>query len=279
VLRSELTKQLTRARAWVTLGVMAVVPAVVAAVIALSSPGLAERFGDYGSVVSNSSGLTLPLIVTSAMLLFFLPLAVAIFAGESVAGEASWGSLRYVLARPVSRARLLACKLVVAAGLTIAAVLITAIAAGVCGTIAFGWHPLTVVDLQYTTAFYVASATFSPLGAVAQLLLALAYVLATLTSTFAFSLLLSTMTSRPFSAVAGGVGFGLFSRALDNIPGLHALSAWLPMTDSGTSLWSGFFARPEQFAGVGHALAVQAGYTAIFLAAAFYWFSRSDILT
>ena len=247
--------------------------------IGTSRPAIAERIGDYGSVVTNTSGLTLPLIALSAMLLFLLPLAVAFFAGDCVAGEAAWGSLRYTLARPHSRGRLLGCKAVVAAGLAAAAVIIPVFTAVLSGSIAFGWHPLTVIDLQNTSAFFIASATFSPLEAVARILLSVCFVLATLSSTFAFALLLSTMTSRPFSAVAGGVGLDLASRALDNVPGLHALGQWLPATDAGTTLWSGFFATPAQFAGVGHVLIVQGAYTAAFLAAAFYWFSRADILT
>jgi hypothetical protein len=77
-----------------------------------------------------------------------------------------------------------------------------------------------------------------------------------LSSTFAFALLLSTLTERSFGAVGGGVGLGLFSRALDNIPGLHALSPWLPVTDAGTTLWTGFFTRPMKTARLAHAVLV-----------------------
>jgi ABC-type transport system involved in multi-copper enzyme maturation permease subunit len=147
------------------------------------------------------------------------------------------------------------------------------------GVIAFGWHPLTVLDLQHTSPFVVASATFKPFAAVGQIAIATAYVLCTLTSTFAFALLLSTLTDRPFSAVAGGVGLSLLSRALDNIPGLHALSSWLPVTDNGTTLWTGFFTNPIQTSGVAHVLEVQAAYTAVFLGAAIARFARSDVLT
>jgi hypothetical protein len=79
--------------------------------------------------------------------------------------------------------------------------------------------------------------------------------------------------------VAGGVGFTLVSRALDNVPGLHAVSPWLPVTDAGTTLWTGFFTRPMQTAGVAHALEVQAVYTAVFLGLAFGWFARADVLS
>jgi hypothetical protein len=71
----------------------------------------------------------------------------------------------------------------------------------------------------------------------------------------------------------------LFSRALDNVPGLHSLGPWLPVTDAGTTVWTGFFTAPAQSGGVVHVLLVQGIYSAGFLAAAFYWFTRSDILT
>ncbi len=274
----ELSKQLRRPRNWVTLSVLAALAALLTLVIGVSRAGISERVGDWGSVVTSTSGLTLPLIALSATLLFLLPLAVAIFAGEPVAGEASWGSLRYLLARPVPRWRVLLSKLTVAAGYSLTAVLVVVLVSLLTGVAAFGWKPLTMLDLQHTTPFIVASARFTPLAAVARLALASAYVLFMLSSTFAFALLLSTFTDRPFSAVAGGVGLGLFSRALDNIPGLHALSPWLPVTDAGTTLWTGFFTRPIQTAGLAHALLVQVAYTSVFLTAALIRFNRADVL-
>ncbi|HEY4027851.1 MAG TPA: ABC transporter permease, partial [Candidatus Dormibacteraeota bacterium] len=158
----ELVKQTRRARPWVTLGVMAAVPVVLAAVIGLTRPSIPERVGDWGSVVTDSSGLTVPLIALSAMQLFLLPLGVAVFAGESVAGDASWGSLRYLLARPVSRSRVLASKASVAAAFSAGAVVAAAASSVAAGVVAFGWRPLTVLDLQHTTPFDVAAATFAP---------------------------------------------------------------------------------------------------------------------
>jgi ABC-2 type transport system permease protein len=279
VVAVEFTKQSRRPRGLVTLGILALLSAVLTLVIAISRATIAERVGDWGSLVSDTSGLTMPLIALSATLLFLLPLAVAIFAGESVAGEASWGSLRYLLARPVPRWRVLGAKAAIAAGFSIAAVLIVVLMSLLTGVIAFGWHRLTMLDLQHTSPFVVASASFSPLAALARVALAAAFVSGTLTSTFAFALMLSTFTTRPFSAVAGGVGLSLFSRALDNVPGLHAISAWLPVTDSGTTLWTGFFTRPMQTAGLAHVLEVQAVYTSAFLAVALVRFSRADMLS
>jgi ABC-2 type transport system permease protein len=279
VIAAELVKEARRPWTWVVLGVMAAVPCLLTAVIGLTRPTIAERVGDWGSVVTSTSGLTVPLIALSAMQLFLLPLGVAVFAGEAVAGDASWGSLRYLLARPVSRSRVLVSKAGVAAGLSAAAVAAVALSSVVSGVLAFGWRPLTVLDLQHTTPFQIAAETFAPAAAAGRVGLASVLVACTMASTFAFAILLSTLTNSPFSAAAGGVGLGLVSRALDNVPGLHELGRWLPLTDASSTLWTGLFLQPVDLAGIGHLALVQALYTAAFLAAAWAWFTRSDVLT
>jgi ABC-2 type transport system permease protein len=278
VIGIELFKQLRRRSVWLTLGVMAATPALLTAVIGLTRPTLAERVGNWRSVVTDTSGLTMPLIALNAMLLFLIPLAVAIFAGESVAAEAGWGGLRYLLIRPVSRTRVLAAKAAVAAGFAATGVAVACASALMAGVLAFGWRPLTVLDLQHTTAFHLALTTFSPETALARLFLAWVCVLGTVASTFAFTFFLSTLTDQPFSAVAGGIGLGLVSRALDNVPGLHALGPWLPVTDAGTTAWTGVFFQPVDLAGLPHIALLQGVYTAVFLAAAWIRFTRADVL-
>ena len=274
----ELYKQTRRPRPWLILGVMVAVPSLLTLVIGLTRPSLAERVGDWGSVITDTSGFTVPLIALSAMLLFLLPLAVSMFAGEAVAGEAAWGSLRYLLARPVSRSRVVASKAAVAAAFSVGAVVVVCAASLVSGILAFGWHPLTVIDLQHTTAFHVAAATFPPAVALARIALAAVVVTLSLASTFAFALLISTMTRSPFSAMAGGVGLGVVSRAIDNVPGLHGLGPWLPVSDSGSTAWTSLFFPSVDGGGLVQLLVVQAVYTTVFLVAAWRRFASADVL-
>jgi ABC-2 type transport system permease protein len=278
LIRIELVKQTCRAKGWVTLAVMALVPLLLTVVIGTTRPAIAERVGDWGSVVTNTSGFTVPLIALTAMQLFLIPLGVTIFAAEAVAGERSWGSLRYLLVRPVSRSRVLLSKTAVAAAFALAVVMVATAASVAGGVLAFGWRPLTVLDLQHTSAFFVATTTLAPGTALLRIWLATGLVAGSMVSTFAFALFLSTLTDRPFGAVAGGIGLGLVSRALDNIPGLHLLSPWLPMTDAGTTAWTALFLQPVNLDGVAHLALVQAVYGAVFLAAAWIRFSRADVL-
>ncbi len=274
----EWVKQIRRPLGWAVLALMAGVPVVLTAVIGLTEPALPERVGDIGSVVTDQSGLTMPLVALNAMVLFLLPLAVAIFAGQSVAGEAAWGSLRYLCARPISRSRLLLAKAAVAAAYAGVAVLICVAAALLAGVGAFGWRPLTVIDLEGTTPFWVAGATFTPAVALGLLSVAAAIVACSLASTFAFGILLSTLTRSAFAAAGGAVGLGIASRALANIPVLAALGPWLPMTDATATLWTGAFTSPATLGAVPHLVALQAAYSALFLGAAWWHFRRRDIL-
>jgi ABC-2 type transport system permease protein len=275
----ELVKQIRRVGYWIVLGTLGAVAVAVTVIIAATSASVPERLGDSGSVVPNASGFTMSVISLNALLLFLIPLAVAIFAGESVAGEASWGSLRYVLARPVSRLRVLAAKVVVAAGFALAAVVVVAAVGLVGGIAAFGWHPLSVIDLQHATPFASGVTTFAPGAALARVGLATLIVAGTMVSTFCFAILCSVLTDRPFAAVAGGVLLTFVSRALYNVPGLHALSPWLPATDSGTGLWTQVFFQPVDAGSLRHLAVVQSVYGAVFLVGAGLYFTRKDILS
>jgi ABC-2 type transport system permease protein len=275
----ELAKQIRRPGYWAVLAVMGVISVVVTLIIALTSAATPERLGDFGSVIPNSSGLTMAPIALNSLLLFLLPLSTAIYAGESVAGEASWGSLRYSLARPVTRQRVLASKVTVAGLFSLAAVAVVSVTGVVAGLVAFGWHPLNVIDLQHASPFASGLSTFSPLSALGRIGLATAVVAATMASTFGFAILCSTLTDRPFAAVAGGVLLGFVSRSLDNIPGLHALGPWLPMTNYGAGLWTQVLFQPADLGGYPHLAVVQAVYTVVFLVGAGVWFNRRDVLS
>jgi ABC-2 type transport system permease protein len=280
MIRIELVKQWRRPRTVLTFAALTLFTVALTIALAASGAGKIERVGDIPLlVVPNRSGFSVPVIALSSTMKFFLPLAVAIFAGESVAGEASWGSLRYSLAGPVSRTRYLFSKLVVALMFSVAAVVIVPLAALVVGTIAFGWHPFTALDGSASTALHSTVVSFGTGAALARLAVGTAYVTAGMTSILAFAFLLSTLTTRPFAAVAGGVGLTIVSRVLngDYLPGVAELNPYMPNND--VDLWQHFFQQPAQTTGMLHFLVLQAVYVTVFLTAAWWWFTRKDILT
>ena len=229
-------------------------------------------------MVPRTSGLSVPIIALSSTMKFFLPLAVSLFAGEAVAGEAGWGSLRYVLARPVSRTRVLWSKATVAALLSVAAVVTLTVVGIVAGTVAFGWHPLHVIDGATSTPGRPVGTTLSTGALLGELGLSTLYVIAGMASIFAVAFFLSTTTRRPLIAMAGGVGLTIISRVFnaDYLPGVSVVDRYMPNND--IDLWNYLFVRPTVTDGILHFLILQLAYVVVFMGLAQWWFLRKDIL-
>ncbi len=61
--------------------------------------------GDGLFRLASQSGLLVPAAVLSVISGLLLIIIAGTFAGDSVASDANWGNLRYLLMRPVSRVR------------------------------------------------------------------------------------------------------------------------------------------------------------------------------
>src|SRR6266571_2802654 len=154
--RVEAIRQLRRRRTMIAFGILLVLPWVLVGAFEVSGPASAGN-GTPGLVaVATHGGLNFAAFSFFVSAGFLLVVAVALFCGDTVASEASWSSLRYLLAAPVPRARLLRQKLAVALTYSSIAITTLAVMALVAGTIAFGWHPLrlpaTGGDLAAVTA-------------------------------------------------------------------------------------------------------------------------------
>ena len=103
----ELYKLFTRPRTWISVLLICALPLVVAVFVAVTHltppPGQGSAF--LSAVLEN--GKLYPAAALALVLPVFLPVSVAVVAGDSVAGEAASGTLRYLLIRPVGRTRLL----------------------------------------------------------------------------------------------------------------------------------------------------------------------------
>ena len=152
MIRVEFIKQVRRARTYIALGVLALIPVIMTVALKLNPPSPSSNEHGYFEVATHS-GINVPLAALTATSAFLLVIVVSLFAGETVSGEATWGTLRYLLVRPVSRPRLLASKLLVASTLSIVATVVISVVALVAGIIAFGWHPVL------TPSFVVVSQT------------------------------------------------------------------------------------------------------------------------
>lgn len=262
----EARKQTRRLRTYLALGVTALVPVLMTIAFAVGGTPHGHHAGDSSFfAVATRSGIDMPLAALSAMQGFLLVIVVTLFAGESIAGEATWGTLRYLLVRPVARSRLLAAKLTVASILTLVATLTIVVVALAAGTAAFGWHAVV-------TPFGL---TMSAPSAVERLAGSTVYVALSMASVVSFAFFLSTLTDSAFGAVAGGVALAVVSEILDAIPAFGVVRYGLPTHY--WQAWNGLFVSPVRYDDMLRGILVQAVYAAAFLGAAWWHFSRKDI--
>ncbi len=146
VIRVELAKLARRPRSWVSVGLLCALPVTVAVFVAVTH--LAPPPGQGPVLLSAvlSSGTLYPAAALAIVLPIFLPVAVAVTAGDAIAGEAGAGMLRYLLARPVGRTRLLVAKLVTLIVYVLFAVLAVALTSYAAGTLLFGTRPVAVTS-------------------------------------------------------------------------------------------------------------------------------------
>ena len=268
---TEVRRQASRRRSHLTLGFMVALPLVILFAFEVGRPsgGGGPRRGQFAAMadIATSGGLNFALFTLLVSSSFLLVVVVALFCGDTVASEASWGSLRYLLAIPVPRGRLLGSKLLVALGSSLVAlVVLTGTALGV-GTLRYGWHPLVT-----TVAGEIATGP-----ALLRLLGILCYVAVTLAVPAGLAFLLSVSTDAPLGAVGGAVLLQIVSAILDQITALGSLRVVLPTHYS--DAWLGLLSNPIQTEDMVKGAISALAYASVFLGIAWYRFARKDVVS
>ena len=264
----EAIRQLRRRRTMVAFGILLVLPWILVGAFEIGGPPSPDS-GTPGLVAeATAGGLNFAAFSFFASAGFLLVVAVALFCGDTVATEASWSSLRYLLAAPVPRARLLRQKLAVALTYSTVAVTVFPLMSLVAGTVAFGWHPLRLpasgVQLSYGTA----------LG---RMGIVLAYVLVSEVVVAGLAFLLSVSTDSPLGAVGGAVGLVIVSSILDAIT---ALGNWREILPTHWQFaWLVLLQEPVTWTAMIEGAAVSVTYGLILFAFAFRHFRNKDIVS
>ena len=277
MMRAELIKLARRPRTWASLALLCGIPVLVAVFVAVTH--LAPPPGQGPALLSAvlSSGSLFPAAALAIVLPIFLPVAVAVMAGDSVAGEASAGTLRYLLVRPAGRTRLLAAKLVAMMVYVLAAVVLIALTAYVTGLLLFGSQPVGVSSSGLTS---LAATSLSGSGlTLTQILLrtlgAVAFIAISMLGVGAIALFLSTVTDSSLGAALGALAALVVSEVLVTLNSAAAVSPYLPTRY--WLAWADFFRQPILWRSIERGFAVQAVYAAVFLAAAWAHFATKDV--
>lgn len=277
-LRVELMRQIRRRRTLVAYLLMIALPLIVVAAVKFgpsSDEGASTGGGDGGF---GGGGLNLIGLATSGawnftvvMILFgsgfLLTVTVALFHGDTVASEASWSTLRYLLAAPVPRRRLLRTKLLVAAVLSLGAVATLVLASWLIGALAFGTGPL-VSPL---------TGNLSGVDALKRVLVIAGYVAISLMFAAGVAFYMSVRTDVPLGAVGTAVMIAIVIQILDAITALGSLREWLPGHYS--QAWLDALGTEISWGGMARGTAYSLVWFTLLVGLSFLHFDRKDVLS
>jgi len=264
---SELRLVLLRRRNLLLLAVTALFPLVIGIALRLAAPSPQGANGPGASFFNQlaGNGVFLTFIALSTLLILVLPVVVSVVAGDSVAGEAGYGTLRYLLAVPAGRTRLLGVKYAVIVTYALCATFIVSVVALVAGVVLFPVGPVTLL-----------SGTMISLPAgLLRLLFVTLYVAAAMAALGAIGLAISTLTEHAIGAIAAAMILVVTSEVVDNVPQLAVVHPYLP-----THWWLSFdslLRSPVDTSTLLHGLLSFAVYAVLFGSFAWARFTSADV--
>jgi ABC-2 type transport system permease protein len=266
LLRSELRLIFRRRRNLALLAVVGAVPVLIGIALRLAGPprggnGDGPRF--LFQVTDN--GLFLSFVALTMLLLLVLPLAVAVVSGDSIAGEAGYGTLRYLLTVPAGRTRLLIVKYVAAVIFAVAATGLVTVVAVIAGFALFPVGPMAL--LSGTTISFAAG--------LLRLAFVTLYVAAAMASLAAIGVAISTLTEHAIGAIAAVAVIVVASEVVDTVPQFAVVQPYLP-----THWWLSFdslLRAPVATGDLLHGLLSFGVYAVIFGGFAWARFTSGDI--
>lgn len=269
LLRSELGLIFRRWRNLLLLAVLVGIPVLLGIALRVSVPrggnGGQQGLGSAFLFQVAGNGVFLAFLALTIMLTLVLPLVVAVVSGDSLAGEASAGTLRYLLVVPAGRTRLLSVKYAAIVVFSVISCLLVAASALIMGVLLFPVGPVTML-----------SGTTMPLsGGLLRLLFVVLYVSAAMAMLGAIGLALSSLTEHPIAAIAAIMIITVASEVSDNIPQFAVVQPYLP-----THWWLSFdslLRTPIDTTELTHGLLSIGVYIVIFCSIAWARFSNADI--
>jgi ABC-2 type transport system permease protein len=268
--RNELRLVFFRRRNQLLLAVVVLFPLLIGIGLKLAAPhgGGGGGPSSGGAAFFNQlagNGVFLTFIALSLLLILVLPVVMAVISGDSVAGEAGYGTLRYLLTVPAGRTRLLAVKYLAIVVWAVVATFIVSVVALLVGVILFPVGPVTLL-----------SGTTVSLGAgLVRVLFVTLYVCAAMAALGAIGLAVSTFTEHAIGAIAAVMILVVASEVVDQIPQFAPVAPYLP-----THWWNSFDAllrTPVDSTTLWHGLLSFAIYAAVFCAIAWARFTSADV--
>jgi ABC-2 type transport system permease protein len=273
VIAVELRKLVLRPRVWLSILLLCAVPALVAVLLSISD--LAPPPGQGGAFLSAvlDNGSLYPAAALAMVLPVFLPLAVAVYAGDAIAGESATGTLRYLLVRPVSRVRLLAAKLAALGVYIVLAMVVVVVFSLAVGIGLFGTGAEAVG--QPGTVTSLSGASLDPAELAVRMMAAVGYIVVSMLGFGTIALFWSTLSDSALGAALASLAVLIASSIMQTLDAAAPLKPYLP-TNYWLS-WIDFFRDPIFWHNIERGLLLQAGYIVVFFGAAWANFATKDI--
>jgi ABC-2 type transport system permease protein len=263
-LRVEFARQLRRRRTQLVGGFLLLLPILMALAFQIGGSDTNQGGAALVDLATDGAG-NFALFTEFAAVGFLLVVIVAMFCGDTVASEASWSSLRYLLALPVPRARLLRQKLVVALSLSFGVNLLLPVWAYLVGGAFFGWAP----------AKSPFGGSFSYHETIIRMLIVVVYACGQAVLVAALAFLLTVLTDAPLAAVGGATFLVVVSNILDSITALDPYRVLLPTHFQYS--WLDALTPSISWDDMIRGTALMVIYSAVLFTAAWTRFARKDI--
>ena len=268
-IRVEFRRQLTRKRTLVAFLLILALPLIVVAAVKFgpsSDGGGGFGDGDLDLVgLATAGGWNFALTMVFFASGFLLLILIAMFCGDTVASEASWSTLRYLLISPVPRRRLLFSKLTVALILSAVSILILIVVSYLIGLIAFGSGALSTPT----------AGPFTETEAFLRILAIGTYVFLSLLFAAGIAFLMSVITDITLAAVGTAVIVVIVSNILGAIEALGALREWLPTNFA--NAWIGLLNEEIEWTDIYRGISYSVISFLILITIAVLKFDRKDI--
>lgn len=275
MIRVELAKLFRRPRTYVIAALLCALPLIVA--IFLATTRIPPPPGQGGAFLSAvlSNGALYPAAAMALVLPVFLPVSVAVLAGDAIAGEASAGTLRYLLIRPVRRTRLLVAKLISLIVFVLFAIGAVLVSSYVTGMTLFGARTSSAGVTLPPDVTSLSGVTISPAGLALRLLATVAYIVVSMLGVAAIALFLSTVTDSALGAAMGALAVLVTSQVLVTLDAAAAIRPYLPTRY--WLAWIDFFREPVLWRDIERGAGIQLVYLVVLLGAAWANFLTKDV--
>lgn len=275
MIRVELAKLFRRPRTYVIAALLCALPLIVA--IFLATTRIPPPPGQGGAFLSAvlSNGALYPAAAMALVLPVFLPVSVAVLAGDAIAGEASTGTLRYLLIRPVRRTRLLVAKLISLIVFVLFAIGAVLVSSYVTGMTLFGAQTSSAGVTLPPDVTSLSGVTISPAGLAMRLLATVAYIVVSMLGVAAIALFLSTVTDSALGAAMGALAVLVTSQVLVTLDAAAAIRPYLPTRY--WLAWIDFFREPVLWRDIERGAGIQLVYLVVLLGAAWANFLTKDV--